>query len=100
MLQLLMSTMSSDPFIAGLQSLDDPVMGGKSSSSISLSEAGNFLWSGQVIMEGGGFCGNRVQVSKHPWTNQAQPPANKASASRRPGNLSNLAFLPAWIILT
>ena len=45
-----------------MQSLDDPVMGGKSSSSIGPSESGGALWKGEVITEGGGFCGNRVQV--------------------------------------
>ncbi|KAK9845099.1 hypothetical protein WJX74_010569 [Apatococcus lobatus] len=55
-------SMSSKSDLAKWKSLDDPVMGGKSSSSISLSEAGNFLWSGEVITEGGGFCGNRVQA--------------------------------------
>lgn len=45
------------------EEVNDVIMGGSSSSSISLAEDGRgVLWSGKLVVEGGGFCGARVKV--------------------------------------
>lgn len=42
------------------QKLDDVIMGGNSDSNLALSEsADGFTWSGELVVEGGGFCGQR-----------------------------------------
>lgn len=42
------------------QKLDDVIMGGNSDSSLTLSDTSNgFTWSGELVVEGGGFCGQR-----------------------------------------
>ena len=46
--------------LEGWQKLDDVIMGGNSDSALSLSESGDgFIWSGRLVLEGGGFCGAR-----------------------------------------
>ncbi|CAD7695637.1 unnamed protein product [Ostreobium quekettii] len=45
--------------------LDDVIMGGKSSSSIKLAGDGSgAVWSGDLVVEGGGFCGCRISLPK------------------------------------
>jgi hypothetical protein len=45
------------------EEVNDVIMGGSSSSSISLADDGRgVMWSGQLVVEGGGFCGARVKV--------------------------------------
>ena len=41
--------------------LDDVIMGGRSSSGLAPAEGGA-VWSGELITEGGGFCGTRTQA--------------------------------------
>jgi uncharacterized protein YbjT (DUF2867 family) len=42
------------------QKLDDVIMGGNSDSTLALNESSDgFTWSGELIVEGGGFCGQR-----------------------------------------
>lgn len=41
--------------------LDDVIMGGQSSSGLEASTSGT-VWSGDLILEGGGFCGTRIKV--------------------------------------
>ena len=41
--------------------LDDVIMGGQSSSGMEASGSGA-VWSGDLILEGGGFCGARLKV--------------------------------------
>eukprot|EP00892_Ulva_mutabilis_P007202 jgi/Ulvmu1/4854/UM020_0140.1 len=44
--------------VGGWQIKDDVIMGGKSSSSISVAEGSNVAeWAGELVVEGGGFCG-------------------------------------------
>ena len=43
------------------QRLDDVIMGGQSSSGLQVSSEGaSAVWSGELITEGGGFCGART----------------------------------------
>lgn len=50
--------------------LDDVIMGGQSSSTLSLSPEGEgtAVFSGELVVEGGGFCGTRSKV--HPFVLQ------------------------------
>ena len=42
------------------QKLDDVIMGGNSDSNLKLNESSDgFAWTGELIVEGGGFCGQR-----------------------------------------
>ena len=41
--------------------LDDVIMGGRSSSELAPAEGGA-VWAGDLITEGGGFCGTRTQA--------------------------------------
>eukprot|EP00873_Tetraselmis_striata_P015836 jgi/Tetstr1/436100/TSEL_024948.t1 len=46
--------------------LDDVIMGGQSSSVMALAEAGGegtAVWTGNLILEGGGFCGTRTDAA-------------------------------------
>lgn len=43
------------------QRLDDVIMGGQSSSGLQAAEGGgSAVWTGDLIFEGGGFCGTRT----------------------------------------
>lgn len=53
--------MKTDQDISAWQRLDDVIMGGQSSSAIKPSEDGQgAVWSGDLVVEGGGFCGART----------------------------------------
>lgn len=58
--------------------LDDVIMGGQSSSTLKATEDGAALFSGDLIIEGGGFCGARTKVGStytsptgSPWRHRA-----------------------------
>ena len=54
-------SMNSAEDLEKWQRLDDVIMGGKSSSGLELnSEGTGATWKGQLIVEGGGFCGART----------------------------------------
>ncbi len=49
------------------QRLDDVIMGGQSSSTLEISNDGAAVFSGTLVLEGGGFCGARTNVRAPPW---------------------------------
>jgi uncharacterized protein YbjT (DUF2867 family) len=54
--------MRSEEDLKRWQRLDDVIMGGNSSSVLSPAEDGSgALWSGDLVLEGGGFCGARTE---------------------------------------
>ena len=55
-------SMGSEQDISRWERLDDVIMGGQSSSSLKAVEGGAALFSGDLILEGGGFCGARTKV--------------------------------------
>jgi len=56
-----------DQDVAAWERVDDVIMGGQSSSAMSLAgDGGGALWSGELVVEGGGFCGTRVKVCDLP----------------------------------
>ena len=55
-------SMGSEQDISRWERLDDVIMGGQSSSSLRAVEGGAALFSGDLILEGGGFCGARTKV--------------------------------------
>ena len=55
-------SMGSEQDISRWERLDDVIMGGQSSSSLVAAEGGAALFSGDLILEGGGFCGARTKV--------------------------------------
>ena len=56
-------SMGSEKDISRWERLDDVIMGGQSSSTLRATEDGAALFSGDLILEGGGFCGARTKVS-------------------------------------
>ena len=58
-----MLPLSSARDIGKWERLDDVIMGGQSSSRLEASTTGA-VWSGELILEGGGFCGTRRKVQK------------------------------------
>ncbi|CAK0786611.1 hypothetical protein CVIRNUC_009825 [Coccomyxa viridis] len=54
-------SMGSEQDISRWERLDDVIMGGQSSSSLKAVEGGAALFSGDLILEGGGFCGARTK---------------------------------------
>ena len=56
-------SMESEQDIGRWERLDDVIMGGQSSSTLSATQDGAVLFSGDLILEGGGFCGARTKVS-------------------------------------
>lgn len=56
-------SMGSEQDIGRWERLDDIIMGGQSSSTLTATEDGAALFSGDLILEGGGFCGARTKVS-------------------------------------
>lgn len=58
-----MLPMTSEADLAKWQRLDDVIMGGQSSSALTLAADGSgAVFSGDLIIEGGGFCGARTKV--------------------------------------
>ncbi len=55
-------SMGSEQDIGRWERLDDVIMGGQSSSTLKATEDGAALFSGDLILEGGGFCGARTKV--------------------------------------
>ena len=55
-------SMGSEQDMSRWERLDDVIMGGQSSSSLKGFEGGAALFSGELILEGGGFCGARTRV--------------------------------------
>ena len=55
-------SMGSEQDISKWERLDDVIMGGQSSSSLKVIEDEVALFSGNLILEGGGFCGARTKV--------------------------------------
>lgn len=53
--------MRSAEDLAAWGRLDDVIMGGRSSSGLAPAEGGA-AWSGELITDGGGFCGTRTQA--------------------------------------
>lgn len=52
--------------LSSWERLDDVIMGGQSSSALEVSGSGRgATWSGQLVIEGGGFCGTRAKVFLH-----------------------------------
>lgn len=57
--------MATEKDLERWQKLDDVIMGGQSGSKLSLSEdSTGFVWTGNLIVEGGGFCGARSYPDK------------------------------------
>lgn len=57
--------MATETDLEKWQRLDDVIMGGNSSSELKLSQSGNgFTWKGDLVVEGGGFCGARSLPNK------------------------------------
>ena len=54
--------MGSEQDIGRWERLDDVIMGGQSSSTLAATEDGAALFSGDLILEGGGFCGARTKA--------------------------------------
>lgn len=55
--------MTSEADLAKWERLDDVIMGGQSSSTLGLALDGSgAVFSGDLIVEGGGFCGARTKV--------------------------------------
>ena len=59
-------SMGSEQDISRWERLDDVIMGGQSSSTLKAVEGGAALFSGDLILEGGGFCGARTKVGMTP----------------------------------
>ena len=57
-------SMASEQDVSKWERLDDVIMGGQSSSTLRATEDGTALFSGDLILEGGGFCGARTKA----WT--------------------------------
>ena len=57
-------SMASEQDVSKWERLDDVIMGGRSSSTLRATEDGAALFSGDLILEGGGFCGARTKA----WT--------------------------------
>ena len=57
-------SMASEQDVSKWERLDDVIMGGQSSSTLRATEDGAALFSGDLILEGGGFCGARTKA----WT--------------------------------
>lgn len=57
--------MKGDKDVKRWERIDDVIMGGKSSSQMEGSATGA-TWSGELVMEGGGFCGTRRKVGPSP----------------------------------
>ena len=55
-------SMASEQDISKWERLDDVIMGGQSSSTLRATEDGAALFSGDLILEGGGFCGARTKA--------------------------------------
>lgn len=53
--------MRSAEDLAAWGRLDDVIMGGRSSSGLAPADGGA-AWSGELITDGGGFCGTRTQA--------------------------------------
>ena len=53
--------MRSAEDLAAWGRLDDVIMGGRSSSGLAPAQGGA-AWSGELITDGGGFCGTRTQA--------------------------------------
>ena len=63
-LQKVVVPLRSDRDLVNWERIDDVIMGGQSSSSLQPSGNGQTaVWSGDLIIEGGGFCGTRNKVS-------------------------------------
>lgn len=57
--------MKSPDDLSVWQRLDDVIMGGQSSSGLAAAKDGSgAIWSGTLVLEGGGFCGARTAVMK------------------------------------
>ncbi|CAL5221994.1 g4282 [Coccomyxa viridis] len=54
-------SMGSEQDIGRWERLDDVIMGGQSSSTLRATEDGAALFSGDLVIEGGGFCGARTK---------------------------------------
>jgi hypothetical protein len=54
--------MGSEADLAQWERLDDVIMGGQSSSSLKATGEGAAEFSGDLVIEGGGFCGARTKV--------------------------------------
>ena len=64
-LQKVVVPLRSDKDLVNWERIDDVIMGGQSSSSLQPSGNGQTaVWSGDLIIEGGGFCGTRNKVSR------------------------------------
>ena len=51
--------------LSSWERLDDVIMGGRSSSKLEASADGKgVVWSGELVLEGGGFCGTRNKVMR------------------------------------
>jgi len=87
--------------------LDDVIMGGKSSSSLSVlvpeggeggegggSGRGGAVWEGELVLEGGGFCGTRTK--KGALGVAFGPPSAEAGAPPPPSAPSALSSLPRF----
>ena len=60
--------MRSAEDVARWERLDDVIMGGQSSSGLEAAADGSgAVWRGELVVEGGGFCGARAGVRRHPW---------------------------------
>ena len=57
--------MASEADLQLWQRLDDVIMGGQSSSTLRADGDGSAVFSGTLVLEGGGFCGARTNV-RHP----------------------------------
>ena len=56
-----MVSLRSEEDVMRWERLDDVIMGGRSSSGIRF-DGGHGVWSGELVLEGGGFCGIRLRV--------------------------------------
>ena len=52
----------SDRDVGNWERIDDVIMGGKSSSNLRLEGGQTAVWSGNLNVDGGGFCGTRNKV--------------------------------------
>ncbi|RZL97265.1 MAG: hypothetical protein EOO88_62715 [Pedobacter sp.] len=55
--------MKSAKEIKKWERIDDVIMGGQSNSKLEAFTSGA-AWSGDLVLEGGGFCGTRIKVKK------------------------------------
>ena len=58
--------MASEADLRLWQRLDDVIMGGQSASSLQADAEGGAVFSGTLVLEGGGFCGARTNVRSLP----------------------------------